>query len=272
MRGVGPAGNRDGMKLSGVQDFRIEGCRVQNWGSGWVGHRPGRVPARDHRRLHVCRRGRRLRQRRAKRKGGSRDIAIRRCRFSNAGGRAVNVGGNTGLAYFRPPGRFRGEGHGGQDCEFIGGMSAIAFVGVNGALVQHNTIYRPRRWAMRILQENGNPRLVACRNGRFSSNVVAFRSDECREVVNVGGQTAPRDVCVCGERLALPRPAGRRERLVRLPPCPRRKEPMMQHPRSELPSQAICNFAKESRTTPACEPKQFRRKRRRPNSHPKRES
>lgn len=30
---VGPEGNRDGIKLSGVDDFLIEGCRVSEWGS-----------------------------------------------------------------------------------------------------------------------------------------------------------------------------------------------------------------------------------------------
>ena len=35
-------------------------------------------------------------------KGGSRDITIRRCRFEHAGSRAINIGGSTGRAYFRP--------------------------------------------------------------------------------------------------------------------------------------------------------------------------
>ena len=33
-------------------------------------------------------------------------------------------------------------------------MTPVAFVGVDGATVRHNTIYRPRRWGLRILQEN----------------------------------------------------------------------------------------------------------------------
>ena len=55
-------------------------------------------------------------------------------------------------------------------------MSAIAFVGCDGALVQHNTIYRPTRWPLRILQENTDPRFVPSRKGVFRNNLVAFRA------------------------------------------------------------------------------------------------
>src|SRR5262249_51647204 len=64
-------------------------------------------------------------------------------------------------------------------------------VGVDGAEVRHNTIYRPTRYALRILQETTGPDFVACRNGKFTDNVVAFRSDEMVVPVNVGPHTAP---------------------------------------------------------------------------------
>src|SRR5262249_21725774 len=34
VRDVGPRGNIDGIKLSGVDDFLVEGCAVERWGSG----------------------------------------------------------------------------------------------------------------------------------------------------------------------------------------------------------------------------------------------
>src|SRR5688500_12730988 len=34
---VGPGGNRDGIKLSGLDDFRVEGCTVERWGEGGSG-------------------------------------------------------------------------------------------------------------------------------------------------------------------------------------------------------------------------------------------
>ena len=70
-------------------------------------------------------------------------------------------------------------------------MAPVAFVGVDGATVRHNTIYRPRRWGLRILRENTGPGFVPCRNGHFTDNLIAFRSDEMAVPVNVGPGTAP---------------------------------------------------------------------------------
>jgi hypothetical protein len=191
VRDVGPRGNRDGIKLSGLRNFRIESCRVERWGSsgsaidmvgctGGVVKECTFVDAGSEQANGV------------QTKGGSNDIAIQRCRFQNAGGRAVNIGGSTGAAYFRPAdAKYEAKNITVEDCEFIGGAAAVAFVGVDGALVRHNTIYCPRRWAIRILQENNDPNLVACRNGKFSNNVIAFRSDQVRAVFNIGGNTAP---------------------------------------------------------------------------------
>jgi hypothetical protein len=70
--------------------------------------------------------------------------------------------------------------------------AAVSFVGVDGATVRYNTIYRPRRWAIRILQETREPGFVPCRNGRFTDNLVVFRSGEWFEGgVNIGPATAP---------------------------------------------------------------------------------
>lgn len=151
-------------------------------------------------------------------KGGSSQIAIQRCRFENAGGRAVNAGGSTGLDYFRPrDATFEAKDITVEDCEFIGGLTAVAFVGVEGAVVRHNTIYRPRRWPFRVLQENTDSRFVASCNGKVENNVIAFRSDEVREVINIGGQTAPDTFAFSGNAwTCLNRPQDTR-RLVRLP-------------------------------------------------------
>jgi hypothetical protein len=90
-------------------------------------------------------------------------------------------------------------------------------VGVDGAVVRHNTIYAPRRWAVRILQENTDPRFVPCRQGSFVHNVVAFRSDEVRQVINIGDKTAPKTFDFSGNLwYCIDRPAETR-RLVRLP-------------------------------------------------------
>jgi hypothetical protein len=151
-------------------------------------------------------------------KGGSSGILVQRCRFEDAGGRAVNIGGSTGLPYFRRrPQGYEARDITVEDCTFSGSMAPVAFVGVDGAVVRHNTIYRPTRWAVRILQENQGADFVPSRNGRFENNIVAFRSDELRAPVNVGGGTAPETFTFAGNLWhCLDRPADTR-RLVQLP-------------------------------------------------------
>lgn len=217
VRNVGPNGNRDGIKLSGARDVHIEGCRVERWGSdGSAIDMVGCTNVVVEKCVFANARGDAANGVQAK--GGSSNVTIRRCRFDDAGGRAVNAGGSTGLAYFRPrDATFEAKDITVEDCEFIGGLSAVAFVGVDGAVVRHNTIYRPRRWAFRLLQENTDERLVACRRGKVEKNVIAFRSDEMREILNIGGNTAPDTFEFSGNAWScLDRPDDTR-RFVRLP-------------------------------------------------------
>lgn len=192
IRGIGPRGNCDGLKLSGVDDFLVQDCSFQHWGDGgsaidMVGCHRGEI------------RGCRFQHERGdngasgvQAKGGSAQIAVRHCRFVNAGSRAVNIGGSTGLEFFRPTSaNYEAQDITVEDCTFVGSMAPIAFVGVDGALVRYNTIYGPARWVVRILQETTGQRFVPCRNGQFTNNVIAFRSDQLRAAVNVGSGTLP---------------------------------------------------------------------------------
>ncbi len=221
---VGSDGNHDGIKLSGVTDFRLEGCTVERWGTGggsavdMVGCHRGVLQANTfrHREDAMGNTG-------IQAKGGTSDILIRRNRFENSGGRAVNIGGSTGLQFFRPPlepGREHCEAAGivVEGNTFLGGGAPVAFVGVDGAVVRFNTIYCPRRWALRILQENRSPGFVPSRRGEFTDNIVVFRSSQWAEGgVNAGPGTEPatfrfaRNWWYC-----LDRPADT-ETLVRLP-------------------------------------------------------
>ncbi len=194
---VGPEGNHDGIKLSGVVDFRIEGCTIERWGTGggsavdMVGCHRGVIVNSLFR--HTDSAG----STGIQTKGGTSRIAIRCNRFEDAGGRAVNIGGSTGRQYFRPPLKD------GEECfeakqisiegnTFTGGGAPVAFVGVDGAMVRFNTIYRPKRWALRILQETQAPGFVPSRHGEFTDNIVAFHSSEWFEGgVNIGPHTAP---------------------------------------------------------------------------------
>ncbi|MCH7988348.1 MAG: right-handed parallel beta-helix repeat-containing protein [Planctomycetes bacterium] len=192
VRDIGSNRNHDGIKLSGVDDFRIENCTVERWGkrgSGidMVGCHRGVVTG------STFREGDKVFGNAVQMKGGSRDITVSHCRFENAGGRAINIGGSTGLNYFRPkPQGYEAKDITVADCIFIGSMAPIAFVGVDGANVHHNTFYRPTRWVIRILQENRNAEFVSCRNGRFTNNIVVFRTDELANSVNIGSGTSPK--------------------------------------------------------------------------------
>jgi len=188
---IGPEGNRDGIKLSGLDDFRIEECIIERWGSGgsgidMVGCHRGVIQG------CAFRHGDRVGGNAVQTKGGSSEIVIRRCRFEHAGSRAINVGGSTGLQFFRPkPQGYEAKDITVEGCTFIGSLAPVAFVGVDGALVRFNTIYRPGRWVLRILQETRKPEFVPSRRGQFTDNIIAFRSDEVAATVNIGPDTAP---------------------------------------------------------------------------------
>jgi hypothetical protein len=125
-------------------------------------------------------------------KGGSSRIVVRRCLFLNAAARAVQMGGSTGLAYFRPRGAlYEAKDVTVEGCVFVGNVAPVAYVGVDGAVVRYNTIYRPSKWVMRILQETTEPGFVACRNGRFEHNLVVFRRADVKVFVNIGPHTRP---------------------------------------------------------------------------------
>jgi hypothetical protein len=196
---IGGDGNNDGIKLSGIWDITVENCVIERWGTkggsaiDMVGCHRGTIERNVFRHNNPepgnCTG--------VQGKGGTSEIAIRRNRFEHAGGRGVNIGGSTGLQFFRPalvPGREQAEA---RDIRvegntFVGAMAAVGFVGVDGAVVRFNTIERPARWALRILQENKTVGFVACRNGQFTDNVILFESTRWSEGgVNIGGGTAP---------------------------------------------------------------------------------
>jgi len=191
VRDVGPEGNRDGIKLSGLDDLRVENCTVERWGSGgsgidMVGCHRGVIEG------CTFRHGDRTGSNAVQTKGGSSEITMRGCRFEHAGSRAVNVGGSTGLRFFRPePQGYEAKDITVEGCTFIGSQAPVAFVGVDGAVFRFNTIYRPVRWVLRILQETRKPEFVPSRNGHFIDNIVAFRSDEVAATVNIGPDTGP---------------------------------------------------------------------------------
>src|SRR5688572_27776879 len=187
---IGPVGDGDGIKMSGVRDFVLRGCTVEGWGGnaidlvgcadgviegctvrGKEGFKPATGPQM---------------------KGGTSKVIVRKCRFENVGGRAVNAGGSTGLPYFRPPNAaYEAKDLTIEDNVFVGGEAPVAFVGVDGAIFRHNTIIEPGKWVMRILQESRDARFVRCRNVTFERNLIVYKRANVRTAVNIGPDTQP---------------------------------------------------------------------------------
>lgn len=192
VRNNSPRGNRDGIKLSGVDAFTVTGCKISEWGDSgsaidMVGCHDGVVEdcTFTHGENAAMANG-------VQTKGGSRAVVIRKCKFMNAGGRAVNLGGSTGAPYFRPlNATAEARDITVEDCHFTGSMAPIAFVGVDGAVVRYNTFVNPGRWVVRILQENQNAAFTPCRNGVFANNRITFKSSLAM-AVNIGDGTEPK--------------------------------------------------------------------------------
>lgn len=194
VRDIGPEGNSDGIKLSGLTNFTVENCAIERWGKGgsgidMVGCTNGLVRdcvLRGGGEGAVVRGSNGVQM-----KGGTRDVVVRSCRFEQAGSRAINIGGSTGLQFFRPkPRGYEAAAITVEGCTIAGSDAAVAFVGADGATVRFNTIYHPSRWVFRILQETKGQGFVPCRRGIFTDNIVVLANPAARNP-NVGDATSP---------------------------------------------------------------------------------
>ena len=189
IRNIGSSGNQDGIKLSGVDDFVVRNSEISRWGT----YGSGIDMVGAHRGLIEGNRfvGRSIAGGNGvQAKGGSLDVVIRGNRLENAGSRAVQIGGSTGLQFFRPN---SSVGYEAKDITveqnfIIGSEAAVAFVSSDGGIVRHNTIYHPSRWVFRILNENRNPGFINTRNGVISDNIIVWGSGLSTHV-NVGSAT-----------------------------------------------------------------------------------
>jgi len=187
---VGPRGNIDAIKLSGLTDFRVSDCVVEGWGGSgidMVGCHNGLIERCTFRGKEGFSQSNGIQA-----KGGSADIRITACDFIRAGQRAINCGGSTGMAYFRPQdATWEAKAITIDNCRFVGAVAAVGFVGVDGATFTSNTIYHPEKWIFRILQETTADRFAPCRNVRIERNLIVFRSADVRTHINIGPNTAP---------------------------------------------------------------------------------
>lgn len=187
-RDIAAKGNNDLLKLSGVDHFTLQQCTFLNASAGgsgidMVGCHDGLIT--QCRFEHMGSNG-------VQAKGGSSNIRIEANVFKNAGSRAINLGGSTGLPFFRPANAsVEATQLKVYSNVFIGSDVPVAFVGCTHSEVVNNTIYKPARWALRILQENKDTiRFAKCSNNSFRNNIL-YIDDQIRTVCNIGGGTAP---------------------------------------------------------------------------------
>jgi len=182
------AGNNDMLKLSGLDDFQITGCTFKNGAAGgsgidMVGCHRGLIELNTFENQGSnC----------IQAKGGTQFLMIRRNLFRNGGQRGVNLGGSTGLEFFRPiDATFEAADLKVFANVFVGCVAPVAYVGCVRVDVCNNTIIDPTRWVFRILQETVNEtRFEPCGTNVFRNNLVWY-STAISTQVNIGGNTAP---------------------------------------------------------------------------------
>lgn len=186
---IGPQGNHDALKLSGLQRFVVTNCAFSGWGGSaidMVGCSDGRVTASRF----VGRPGY-TQSSGIQAKGGTERVRVEHCYFERAGARALNLGGSTGTAFFRPAVRdFEARGLEVVGNRFVGGEAPIAFTTSDGCVVRNNTFHLPEKWVVRILQEQPTDRFLRCQRGVFERNLVVF-DRRVRTVANIGPNTLP---------------------------------------------------------------------------------
>ncbi len=187
---IGPNGNFDGIKCSGLKDLVIRNCEVSGWGGqaiDFVGCRDALITG-----CTITGKPGFSQHTGPQFKGGSENVTIEKCRFINAGERPVQAGGSTGKAFFRPPGaNYEARSIFIRDNVFEGGVCAVAFTGVTDSEFSGNKVIRPEKWIFRILQETKGESFKPCGNVKIANNEFIFRRENVGTEINIGPGTAP---------------------------------------------------------------------------------
>ncbi|MBC7776797.1 MAG: DUF5123 domain-containing protein, partial [Phycisphaerae bacterium] len=187
-RDMSASGNNDLLKLSGLDSFEVRNCEFRNGAAGgsgidMVGCHHGIIQGNHFEELGSnaiqC-------------KGGSEHVRIEGNFFRNCGQRTLNIGGSTGLQFFRPDTAHFEAAHIQVFANIIiGSWAPIAYVGAVQVEVVNNTIYQPQNWVIRILQETVDPsRFLECGDNSFRNNIVILDNNLSTET-NIGPNTRP---------------------------------------------------------------------------------
>lgn len=186
-RNIAASGNNDLLKMSGVDNFTIQNCIFENGAAGgsgidMVGCHSGKIQNNSFTNMG---------SNAIQAKGGTQFIEIYANYFKNCGQRTLNLGGSTGLEYFRPvDAKFEAADLSVLANIFIGSAAPIAYVGCVRVDVINNTIINPERWVIRILQETvDESRFEKCGNNKFENNIIYYGNISTE--TNVGPNTLP---------------------------------------------------------------------------------
>jgi hypothetical protein len=186
---INATGNNDLLKLSGVDDFEIRNSLFLNGSPGtgdaidMVGcHNGFIINCRFENMGAAC----------VQAKGGSGNIRIEANLFKNGGQRSINLGGSTGLPFYRPvDAKYEATDLKVYSNVFIGSVAPVAFVGCIRSEVVNNTIYLPEKWVLRILQEKvDTSRFYPCGNNVFRNNII-YLDSMVSICCNTGPNTTP---------------------------------------------------------------------------------
>jgi polygalacturonase len=187
---IGPVGNFDAIKCSGLTGLTIRDCQISGWGGqaiDLVGCQKVRISN-----CRIVGKPGFSQHTGPQFKGGCEDVTLEDCELVDAGPRPIQAGGSTGLEFFRPLGaKFEARRIIIRNNRIDGGQSACAFTGVDGAEFSGNTITRPGKWIFRILAETTGDGFAPTRNVHITNNTITFRRAEVTTELNIGPHTAP---------------------------------------------------------------------------------
>ena len=176
--------------MSGVDHFRVRNCHFEAWGGSgidMVGCHHGVVEDCTF----VGREG--FSQDNAVQlKGGTADVLVQCCLFQNAGQRCINLGGSTGLQFFRPG----VQGYEAKNITVAGnrfeGSMARRWPGSPPTAGMSITTrsFCPRSGCCESSRRPADPQFTALSRRRVRDNLVIYDS-RVQVFVNVGPRTAP---------------------------------------------------------------------------------
>lgn len=181
-------GNNDLLKLSGLDNFLISNCTFENGspgGSGidMVGCHSGTITQNSFTNMG---------SEAIQGKGGTSELYIERNYFINAGNRGINLGGSTGLDFFRPiDAKYEAKNLWVYSNIFVGSMAPLAFVNSINIEIINNTFINPDKWIFRILQESVGERFIECGDNSIINNLFYVNENINFTPVNIGPNTRP---------------------------------------------------------------------------------